>query len=70
MVQCKSCPLLLHWLSYGITATRRFFRITTGARISLWPTGHGRDCFANTGSGSLGAFATAFATALVFRGVR
>ncbi len=57
-------------VDYGITATRRFFRITTGATVCLGATGHGGDCLEYSGFGSFGALATAFATSLFFRGVR
>lgn len=56
-------------LVYGITATRRFFRITTGVGDSLRSTSQGGDSFTNSELGSLGAFATAFAISLVFKGV-
>ena len=55
---------------YGITATRRFFRITTGAGASLRAADQDEASLENSGLDSLGAFATAFATSLVFRGVR
>lgn len=60
-----------YWTTgYGITATRRFFTMTTGAGASLREASQDGDSPDNTGLGSLGALATAFAISFVFNGTK